>query len=74
MVTFGERAHRAADPLDDAGTLVAEQRRQRERDDLVLRAEVGVADPRRHHPHDDLVVAGFVELEVLAARTAPLGR
>ena len=65
MVAFRQRPDRAADPLDDAGTLVAEQRRQRERDHLVSGAEVGVADARCHHPHDDLVVAWFVEHEVL---------
>ena len=62
----------AADLFDDAGAFVAEQAWQRERSDLVLHAEVGVADPGGDNTHEDLVVAGFVDDDVAQLERRPL--
>ena len=64
MVARHHRGDGRADPLDDAGTLVAEHAGQRERQAARGHAEVGVAQAGRGHPDEDLVGAGLVELDV----------
>ena len=64
VVAFLQRLHGAPYALDDARTFVADERWERERDHLVLGADVRVADARSDDPNDDLVVARIVDDEV----------
>jgi hypothetical protein len=64
VVAFLQRLDAAPHPFDDAGSLVTEQCRKGERNDLVLRAHIRVADPGRNDANDDLVVSGIVDREV----------
>jgi hypothetical protein len=64
MIAFAQAADVATDLFDDAGALVAEKSRQRERGDLALHAEVGVADPGGDDAHEDLVVAWLLHDDV----------
>jgi hypothetical protein len=64
MVALLQRLHAAPNPFDDTRSLVTQKRWERERDHLILGAEVGVADASGDDPNDDLVVARIVEDEI----------
>jgi hypothetical protein len=51
--------------LDDAGALVTEHERHRDRIHRVAHGYIGVAAPHRHDPDPGLVGTQVVELEVL---------
>ena len=59
------RRHPRPDCLDDARTLVAEHRRQREAPLAVGLADVRVADPRAHDSHEHLAGPGIAQQHVL---------
>ena len=59
-----DRGHARPDPLDDAGALMTEDPRQRERRPDRLHAEVGVAEPGRDETDEDLAAARLVELQL----------
>ena len=60
-----DRTDLGADRLDDAGPLVAEDDRRRERDRPVDDRQVGVADPGRPDPHPDLLGPGVADRQLL---------
>ena len=64
VVAGRHRGDGGADPLDDAGALVAEHAGEREGQPARGHAEVGVAQAGGGHPDQDLVGAGLVELDV----------
>ena len=64
VVAGRHRGDGRADPLDDAGALVAEHAGQREGQSARGHAEVGVAQAGGGHPDQDLVGAGLVELDL----------
>ncbi len=60
-----QRRHALAHLLDDAGALVAEHDRRRQRDGAVLDGQVGVADARRDDLHLALAGARRGDLDVV---------
>ncbi len=68
VVADGDLAHADADGLDDAGALVAEHDRRRERDRAVEHRDVGVAEPGALDADDDLAGPGLgvAQLDVVA--------
>ena len=71
MVAGRHRRDRRADPLDDAGALVAEHAGEREGQPAGSDPDVGVAQARGGHPDQDLVGAGLVELHLDQGEGAP---
>src|SRR5690625_4425835 len=65
VVPHLDPADLGTNPLDDAGTLVAEDGRLRHRVDAVAGDGVGVADAGAHHPYAHLGRARCVQLELL---------
>ena len=71
-IAHARRVHAVADLLDDAGSLVAEQHRERRSPVPVLdRPEIRVTDPAGDQPNEHLTGPGSVDLEVLDADLAP---
>ena len=74
MVAGLEVGHARADLLDDAGALVAQDRRERDGDHLVPDHLVGVAHPRRDHPHEDLARPGRLQVQLAHLERGARGR
>ena len=58
-----ERAHGAADGVNDAGAFMAVHRRIRALVIAVAGMQIGLAQAARHHAHDDFIGARLAELD-----------
>jgi hypothetical protein len=73
MVARSQAVDSAADAFDDAGTFVAENRRERRRHELIAHDHIGVAHTRAHDADQDFIGSRFIQVDVLDdGRRAPL--
>src|SRR5262249_58308591 len=64
VVAGFELVHLGSDGLDDAGRLVAQNRRRRKRIEPVDEVQIAVAHARRHGAHEHLATERRVDLDV----------